>query len=298
MAIKENSKLNARTLNRDGTMNVIRPRLDPLKDSYHFLLSLTWPRFFILILVTYLFINTIYGSIYYLLGPNQFHGIDYHSPVDFFLECFFFSVQTLSTIGYGKISPASILANLIVTAEALTGMMAIALMTGLIFARFAKPTAKVIFCEKALITRFMGQKVFMFRMANARMNQVVEATVNLTAVQSFITPEGIPFRQQIDLPLARNKSSVFALSWTVYHVIDEKSPLFEKRIEDLRSANTELLVSLIGHDEIFSQTIFTRRSYTTDDIVYNKQFEDIIERNDNQLRVNIDKISSFRDLDS
>lgn len=298
MTNKQNTNLSARTLNRDGTMNVIRPKLDPIKDSYHFLLSLTWPRFFILILFLYLIINLLYGLIYYSLGPQQFHGIETNSATDFFLECFFFSVQTLSTIGYGKISPASIMANIVVTAEALSGMMAIALMTGLIFARFAKPTAKVIFSEKALITRFMGQNVFMFRMANARMNQVVEATVNLTAVQSFITPEGVPFRQQIDLPLARNKSSVFALSWTVYHVIDEKSPLFEKNLDYLKSVSTELFISLIGHDETFSQTIFTRRSYTSDDIVFNKQFVDIIERNDNQLRVNIERISDLKDLES
>lgn len=298
MTNKQNTNLSARTLNRDGTMNVIRPKLDPIKDSYHFLLSLTWPRFFILILFLYLIINLLYGLIYYSLGPQQFHGIETNSATDFFLECFFFSVQTLSTIGYGKISPASIIANIVVTADALSGMMAIALMTGLIFARFAKPTAKVIFSEKALITRFMGQNVFMFRMANARMNQVVEATVNLTAVQSFITPEGVPFRQQIDLPLARNKSSVFALSWTVYHVIDKKSPLFEKNLDYLKSVSTELFISLIGHDETFSQTIFTRRSYTSDDIVFNKQFVDIIERNDNQLRVNIERISDLKDLES
>ncbi len=297
MKKKDSANDIARTLNRDGTMNVIRPKLDPIKDSYHFLLSLSWPRFFILILIAYLFINSIYGLIYFSLGANQFHGIDNHSIFDYFLECFFFSVQTLSTIGYGKVSPASILANVVVTVEALTGMMAIALMTGLIFARFAKPTAKVIFSDKALITRFMGQSVFMFRMANARMNQVVEATVNLTAVQSFVTPEGIPFRQQVDLPLARNKSSVFALSWTVYHVIDENSPLYEISFDELKSRNTELFISLIGHDETFSQSIFTRRSYTTDDIAFNKQFVDIIERNNNQLKINIEKISDLRDLD-
>ena len=297
--MKQNKKslLSARTLNPDGTMNVIRPKLDPIKDSYHFLLSLTWPRFFILTLVIYILINLLYGLIYFSLGVHQFNGIETNTVSDFFLECFFFSVQTFSTIGYGKVSPSSLISNIVVTAEALTGMMAIALMTGLIFARFAKPTAKVIFSEKALITRFMGQKVFMFRMANARMNQVVEATVNLTAVQSFLTPEGVSFRQQIDLPLARNKSSVFALSWTVYHVIDDKSPLYNKDIEHLKAVGTELFVSLIGHDETFSQTIFTRRSYTADDIVMNKQFVDIIERNETQLRVNIDKISELKELE-
>lgn len=271
-------------------------------DIYHFMLFLTTGQFLLFLFSAYILINLLFASLYFLLGQSGFSGTISQTQSDFFIECFFFSVQTLSTIGYGHVAPVSLSHNLLVTVEALTGMMAIAVITGLIFSRFSRPTARVVFSEPILITHFMGQKSLMFRLANARFNQVVEASLNLVMVIDTQTPEGISLRQQVDLALVRSRSAIFSFSWTVRHIIDESSPLYKMTAEDMLSKQVQFIVSLQGHDETFAQDIRTRHVYFVKDIVWDRHFVDIVHRQGpidgqsggGQVVVDIEKISDLK----
>lgn len=283
-----------RLLNRDGTDNIDRSEMvRGLDDLYHLLLSLGWNRFFLATILIYVVINFVFGLVYFILGPEAISGSAAPTTLQFFVNCFFFSVQTFSTIGYGVMAPAGLVSNVMVAVEAFTGMLSIAVMSGILFARFSRPTARVKFSENALITQHRGKKSLVFRMANARLNLVAEATVSVVLLKAEQTPEGQAMRVQYDLPLVRNRSLFFAASWIVSHTIDESSPLWTLTHEDLEASNAEVFVSLTGFDETFSQTINTRYSYLYDEILWTGQFADMVSRRNGKLNVDISKISQI-----
>jgi inward rectifier potassium channel len=281
-----------RTFNRDGSQNIHRHgHTTPFKDFYHFLLSIRWPVFFLLIICGYISINLIFSTAYYLIGPAGLSGSTSATPLDFFLDCFFFSIQTVSTIGYGHVSPASLTANIVVAIEAFCGIISVALVTGLIFARFSRPTSKVVFSDNAIITKHMGKDSLLFRMANSRLNRVAEATVSAVLLKDTVSTEGMPLRQQFDLHILRSRSLVFAASWLIIHEINEKSPLFGMTKDDLEKQGLEILVALRGFDETFSQDIHARHSYVSHEILWNVRFKDMLKRVDGKLWVDISSIS-------
>lgn len=271
--------------------------LPPWADIYHFLLSTTWPRFIGLLAAAYFSVNFVFAVIYYFMGPEGFTGGSAQQMADrFFLECFFFSVQTFSTIGYGHISPSGLSQNILVSIQALMGLVSVGMMSGLFFARFSRPTARVVFSKVALITSFQGKKSLIFRMANARLNQIVEANVTVIFMQNEVTPEGISLRVQREMKLIREKSVFFTLSWMVVHPIDEHSPLLGKSVKDLEGKNAEIVVSMLGLDQTFSQTIHARHSYKVQDLIYDKHFVDIVNRNGDKVIIDIGNISSVKEI--
>lgn len=285
-----------RFLNRDGSFNVVKDGNGkrPISDIYHILLSVSWPRFFILVAMTYLTINLFFAVLYFLCGPEALEGVRRVSMPQHFLDCFFFSVQTFATIGYGRISPVTLLPNLLVTFEALVGLLSVALMTGLFFVRFSKPTARVIFSTKALINKEGNGLVLMFRISNERLNQISEAHLNLVLVKNEISETGERYRKIYDLKLERNHSPIFALSWTVVHPIDKESPFYGKTLDDLKRDEIEILVTLTGTDETFSQSVNARFSYNVDDILWGAHFEDMVYRNpDGKIHIDLSKINSI-----
>jgi inward rectifier potassium channel len=194
-----------------------------------------------------------------------------------FEDAFYFSVQTLATIGYGGMYPVTRFAHLVVTFEALTGIMSVAVVTGLTFTRFARPTARVLFSEKVVLARRDGVPHLMFRIANWRRNQISEAHLHVVLMATERTREGEVLRRQTDLPLLRDRTAVFALSWTAMHVVDEQSPFHgEGALERLRAQKAELFLSLTGMDETIGQTITARHGYTLDDIVTDVRFADVL----------------------
>ena len=284
-----------RLINNDGSSNVIRQKNEKWAlDLYHSSLSASWTRFLFFTFVIYLGINLFFALIYFLYGAGGLAGVKNESPVLFFIECFFFSVQTFSTIGYGAISLHSLFDNIVVSIQALTGLVSVGLMSGLFFARFSRPTSKIIHSKVALITNYDGKKVLTFRIANARYNQIIDAHVSVTMLKDHITHEGVHIRRMSDLELVRPKTLVFALSWTVMHIIDEKSPLFNLSIEDLDKLNSEIFVLASGHDETFNQLVFSRFSYTAKDLILDRQFTDILHRENGKVRVDIQKISELK----
>lgn len=286
-----------RFINRDGSMNV-RPEdfhRTALSDLYHLFLTLRWRVLFLLVTLTYVLINILFGTAYFLGGPNALNGTQAAGNWEHWIECFFFSVQTLATIGYGGISPHSLVAHILVTVEALTGLIGLALITGIIFSRFARPTARIRFSNHALISRMDGKPCLMFRMANTRLNQIAEAQARVTLARNETTQEGIVYRELYDLSLERERSPLFAMTWLVIHIIDEKSPLLGQTRESIRACDTEIIATMTGTDETFSQTVHSRFSYAADDIEWNAEFEDMIARDDcGYLAVSLEKISATK----
>jgi inward rectifier potassium channel len=251
-------------------------------------------HFTVWVVALYMGLNLVFAGVYASLGNGDITGLDGDSGWRFILDCFFFSIQTFSTIGYGHISPVSIFANIVVSVEAFTGMMSIAVMSGLLFSRFSRPQAKVVFSQHALVTKHLGKTCLIFRMANARLNQVAEASVRVTTLKFIRTADGQEMRIQEDLELLRDHSQIFAASWLVAHVIDEKSPLWGLTPLQMQELHLEILVSLTGYDEVYSQTIYARFSYLYDEVLFDRQFANIVTRKGNRLHVEIEKISELQ----
>lgn len=240
-------------------------------DPYHFLITRSWPALFLFITLVYLCLNVIFALIY-LAGGDAIVNARPGS----FADAFFFSVHTLATIGYGTMAPHGLYGNVLVTIEALLGLLGLALMTGLVFAKFSQPTARVLFSRNAVISSREGKTSLMFRMANRRANQIVEAHLRVILVRNDRTAEGEPLRRIHELKLVRDDSPLLILSWTAIHPIDESSPLHGETSESLAASEAEIIVVLVGIDETFSQTIHARYSYTPDEIVWNARFADIL----------------------
>ena len=240
--------------------------------------------------------NFLFALIYFFLGPQGLTGVKSTDPysIGFLAECFFFSIQTFSTIGYGAVSPSGLIHNIVVSFQALLGLLSVGLMSGLFFSRFSKPTARIAHSKIALITNYENQRVLMFRMANSRMNQIIEANVSVMVVVDTISAEGVHLRKLIDLPVHRSKTPAFALSWTVIHTIDEKSPLFKKSLDDLDQLAAEVFVLVSGHDENFNQLVFSRYSYTPEDMILDRQFKDILISEGHVLKIEIENISELK----
>ena len=191
----------------------------------------------------------------------------------------------MASIGYGAMYPRTYYANAVVAIEALFGLMGLAIATGLMFARFSQPSARVLFSRVAAISTYNGVPMLMFRTANERHNQILEAQVKLTLVRDEISSEGQFMRRFYDLKLVRSASPVFALTWTVMHPIDETSPLYDMTTEDMANDNFELVVTLTGIDETVNQTIHARHSFLADEILFNMRFLDILSVSSDGRRV-------------
>jgi inward rectifier potassium channel len=241
------------------------------RDLYYRAFTISWPRFLVVGALVFLLVNAGFALLY-RLQPGAVAGA---RPGNFG-DAFFFSVQTIATIGYGQMWPATRYANLLVTAEVLLGMLTIALVTGLAFARFSRPTARVLFSRVAVIGPVNGQPMLSLRIANERRNQVVQAEVTLSLLRDEVTAEGHFLRRFYDLKLVRARSPVFAMTFAVMHPLDRDSPLHGATPETLAAQQAEIIVTLTGTDATLSQTIHARTSYTSDEILFDRRFADII----------------------
>jgi inward rectifier potassium channel len=266
-----------RLLNRNGSFNVVREglRFFASWSPYHYLLTVSWPRFLGLVITFFLVTNALFGALFLALGPGALSGVDDGGLGARFLQCFFFSVQTFATIGYGQMAPAGVAANLVVTLEALVGLLGFALATGLLFARFSRPTARILFSEVALIAPYRGITSFQFRIANARQNELIEVKAQVLFARFRDGRAGQTTREFLPLELERDRVTFFPLSWTVVHPIDAGSPLFGLTREDLLQSDAEFLILLSGMDETFAQIVHARSSYKADEIVWGARFTNL-----------------------
>lgn len=242
----------------------------PQKDLFHFVLRVPWAGFFALMTAMYVSGNLLFAVAYQ-------HEPGCVSGVTSFESAFYFSVQTMATIGYGTLSPITRYGHILVTLEAIIGVFTTAMVTGLTFAKFARPSARVVFAKHAVITRRNGVPHLMFRLANARHNSVVEAHLHVTLLVWERTAEGESMRRQLDVPLVRERTSIFSLSWSAMHEITPASPFFgSEGMAKLRAGDAELILSVSGLDETIMQTIHARYRYGIDDVVENARFKDVI----------------------
>ncbi len=260
-----------RSLNKDGTFNVRRVGLPVFRsyELYHSLITMGGFRFLVLLFLGFLITNALFAAVYLGLGMDHFVRTGGNGRLDRMLDAFFFSAQTLTTVGYGHISPNSHLVSAVAALESLLGLLSFALATGMLYGRFSRPHAQMLFSQRGVVAPYRGITAFMFRFVNRRSNQLieVEATVSL----SYLDRES-DIRRFVTLPLERSKINLFPTSWTVVHPIDEASPLFGMKDEDLRKAQAEFIVLIKAFDDTFSQSIYQRTSYTADEIQWGVRF--------------------------
>ena len=239
-------------------------------DFYHHALTTSWPRFMAIGAGLYLGSNVVFGALY-LLQP----GAITNARPGSFADAFFFSVETMATIGYGVLTPKTLYANLLMTVEVLFGIMVLALVTGLAFARFSRPRARIMFSRCAVVASLDGVPTVMVRLANERRNQILQAEVGMTLLRNVTSTEGEQMRRFYDLTLARTRTPIFALTMTAMHPIDAASPLYGATPESLRAEQAELVVTVSGTDETMSQTIHARTSYLAEEILFGTRFVDM-----------------------
>lgn len=242
-------------------------------DFYHHLLTMSWWELFLILAAAYVGFNLVFAALYLL----QAGSVENAAP-DSFADLFFFSIQTMATIGYGEMHPATLYANWLVAIEVLLGMTGLAVASGLVFARFSRPTARVMFSKVAVIVEHDGVPSLMFRVANRRRNEILEAQATVMLLRDEVSSEGIEMRRFHDMAVTRPHTPMFALTWTVIHPIDEKSPLSGASREELSRSHAEIVVSIFGIDETFSQTVHARHSYASGDIRWHHRFVDILGR--------------------
>ena len=251
-----------------------------LGDLYHRTLRMGWCSFLLAGVALYIAANALFAALY-LIEP----GAVANARPGSFADAFFFSVQTMATIGYGQMVPATLYANLVVTIETAVGLMFLALATGLVFARFSRPTARILFSRVAVIGPYNGAPTLSFRLANQRSNQILEAEVAAMLLRDETTAEGVLIRRFYDLALARYRTPVFALTFTVMHEIDSDSPLWGASAASLEAQNAELIVTASGIDETIAQRVHARTSYLPHEIRWSHRFADVIGWADDGSRV-------------
>lgn len=288
----------SRFLKHDGTANLERRGVSRFKSLsiYHTLISISWTKFNLIVLCFYLLCNLLFAGIYTLIGVEQLNGISSESGMGHFGEAFFFSAQTLSTVGYGRIAPVGFMASAVASIEAMIGLLGFALATGLLYGRFSRPVIKLIYSDKAIIAPYQGIKGLMFRIANEQNTTIIESEVQVTL--AFLKNEnGKIIRRFSQLDLERNKIALFSGSWTVVHPISEDSPLFNITKDEFEKMDPEILVFFKAYDDTFADSVHSRFSYKWQEVEWNARFTSILgTREDGGTYVELDKISDFEKL--
>ncbi|WP_439890087.1 ion channel [Ralstonia sp. 25C] len=277
-----------------GTQHVIAYGMPPLgwRDIYHHALEVNWPTFFALLATLFLTMNAVFAGLY-SLGDAP---IANQSPPGF-AGAFFFSVETLATVGYGDMHPQTTYAHIIATLEIFIGMSGIAMATGLVFARFSRPRAKILFARNPVVRTINGTPTLMLRAANARQNVIAEATARLRLMQDERSPEGYSIYKIRDLKLERSEHPIFLLGWVMMHVIDETSPLHNATVESLAAGDALLLLTIEGADETAAQTVQARYSWRHDAIRWNHRYLDLIRDEDGVTTVDYDNFHKIEPVD-
>jgi len=261
-----------RAINKDGSFNVHR-RGTTWRDfhPYLHLINMGWWKFLAMLFLGYMLINLVFAGAYFAMGPGQLEGGDSSSPYGRFLSGFFFSAHTLSTVGYGNISPKGMAANVVSSFESLLGVLGFAVATGLLYGRVSRPSARFGFSENMLITPYQDGTSLQFRVVNRRPNSLMELEVR-PMLMMVETGNGEPKRTYKMLRLERETVLFLPLTWTVVHPIDQDSPLWGKTAEDLARLQAEVLILVKAYDDTFSQTVLARHSYRHEEIVWGKRF--------------------------
>jgi inward rectifier potassium channel len=262
-----------RAINKDGSFNVRRRGLHSLAGSvYMHLVNMSWPRFLSLVALAYLVVNVIFAGLYTVLGPGSLRATEREMGLGTFGQAFFFSVHTLTTVGYGDLYPLGLASNVVAAVEAAMGLMGFALATGLLFARFSRPNAQFIFSDQMVVAPYGDGYSLQFRIANRRTNVLTDVQADMMLMTVQQDPAGQLRRNFVELKLERKKIFFLALTWTVVHPIDESSPLSGMTAADLERLQAEVLILVRGYDDSFTQVVNTRYSYRWEEVKWSARF--------------------------
>ncbi len=280
-----------RVLNKDGSFNVRKDNVPFLQriNFFHSLVSMSWPRFLVVVLSSYFCINLLFASLYMLIGIENLTGIYGNSTLEQFTEAFFFSAQTITTLGYGQVAPVGMLTNIVAATESMLGLLGFALATGLVYGKFSKPSAKLKYSTIAVMAPYKDINGFMFRVVNPHDNQLleVEASVSLS-----ILKENSDLRNFYQLELERSKVVFLPAVWTVVHPITEDSPFKDLSIKDLFKRDMEIIVVIKAFDETFSQTVYSRSSYKFGELRWGEKFKYLMSQEGGQISVDVSGIDA------
>lgn len=287
LAVMKNQPL----INKDGSPNIKRIGVSFFNtaNNYHTLVTMSWTKFWLLVLSGYLTVNVLFAFIYMWLGPGSLDGSsgNLHTTFGHFMDALFFSAQTISTVGYGHISPKGMVANSVAALESMLGLLAFALATGLLYGRFSRPSARIIYSKNMLIAPYLDNGIgLMFRLANLRRNVLIDLEVEI--IFSYNEPlDGKITRRFYPLTVERRKVSVLALNWTIVHPLDADSPLHDMNKQYLIESEASFAILIKAFDDTFSQTIHSRTAYQAHEIVWGAKFKPVFDR-DTQGRIIFD----------
>ena len=287
----------SRLTNKDGSTNLKKTGLPVWErlSTYHTLLRMKTSRFLLCILLLYTIVNIFFATIYYFIGVDKLLGVDdVHTSMHQFMEAFFFSSQTLTTVGYGHVAPSGIATNIAASVESLVGILIFALVTGLIYGRFARPKAFILFSENVLVAPFKESRALMLRVATYKNNHLTDVEALLT-VALHVTEEGRTFTRFYPLQLEYAKVNSLALSWTLVHPLDENSPMYNFSNKDFEDSKMEVIVAIKAFDDHFSNIVQQRTSYTFRELVYGAKFLPMFHRahTGTHTILELDKVNLF-----
>ena len=290
----KNYNESVRFLNQNGTVNVRRKVSDKHIgfDLYHWLLGISWPQFFGLVFISYVIVNTMFAIIYYVIGADKFGGLDVGTGSEKFYQLFFFSAQTLTTVGYGHIYPNSVFPSTISSIESMLGLMGFALVTGILYGRFSKPRADLQYSNEAIIAPYKEITGLMFRVANKKQNELIETECQVILAINNLDTERRDFHF---LDLERNKINLLPLTWTVVHPIEDKSPLYGLSENDLKNRDGEFIILIKSITDTYFQTVYSRMSYKSSELVWNAKFVPMkqMPNKDGSISINLNDIHSY-----
>ena len=294
------TQVSGRFVNKNGQANVKKTGIFFLEKYswYHTFLLLSRVKFVTILVISYIIANLLFAAIYYSIGIEHLTGIDKSSPVREFVDVFFFSAQTFTTVGYGRIAPVGALASFVATFEAFLGLLGFAIATGLFYGRFSRPRAFLNFSDIAIISPFEEEKALMFRVAPFKNNLLSDAEVTISAsIEEEIEGEIVSKFYLLETVL--KKINTFSLNWTIVHKIDGNSPFYEYTKEDFGNINIELIITVKAFDEIFANTVIQRTSYVTSEIIYGAKFLPMYHSSEDKGTTILDlsKINSYQTVD-
>jgi inward rectifier potassium channel len=269
---------NARLVRPDGSFNVrkLHQSFEARANIYHRLIKMHWLKFGLVIVGFYILVNLIFATLYFLIGIEHLAGVSSEDNLSNFWEAFFFSSQTLTTVGYGKISPAGYLTSFVAAVEALIGLMLFAIMTGLLYGRFSKPDPKILFSSKAIIAPYLDINGLMFRIANEKNNQLMNLKLSLIFSRNENTNGNI-VRRYYTLETERSSVLFLPTAWTVVHPITKKSVLFGETTDTLRKSDGEFIVSVEAINDTMIDHVHTRMSYLYNELIWGAKFKSMLE---------------------
>jgi inward rectifier potassium channel len=274
LAVRDLPASARKVIQQGATFYVIGDERARLRDAYHIFLQLRWSASIALIAVAFFLVNLVFAALYYAVG-----GVT--AAEGSFFHALSFSVETLATVGYGEMHPTTTASHVVMMFESIVSLIGTALVTGLVFTKFSRPTTRVAFSQCAVVTQHDGNRTLMFRTSNRRGNVIVEAKIHVVAVLTTTTTEGKMFYKAVDLPLVRDRQVGMTRGWTLMHVVDEASPLHGADTARLKQLELELYIALTGIDDITMQTVHAMHRYTDDQIRIDHHFEDTLMPLDN-----------------